>query len=597
MNMTKHRISTSLFCMFSMLLFSCIQTDGVEGQISRTDKISVLLGQPLNVTSRTSIADDGRTAEWASGDEIALWATDPDGNKALDGDVFTMWRFDDHFNEAVFTADIVPMPAADYTYHAVYPIPERMEGDKAHFTLASEQTADGFAGAYDILVAEPVSGGALTDRNINELGFNFKHKMHALKITIPQGANLFGMPVHRIDFEFASNVTGEVAVDITDPYAPASLINGSRRLTVNIPQGLSEGGSVWAMIFPADLSGEISYTAYSGINASHKFTTTISKVADEAHITPLSIRVPEPAITTISLSIGVNNLGEDVRTLSVVNENGMTLKTFNINSANVYNMKYNGSFDGAQFSGKTFTARFESDNAIVERKFTMPTVTAYETTTVAPIDVPYLLFEDFSGMTGTVDKNDGYVNTTTDQGVGGILLADNSLAGWNGSRIGGRAGLCVRINARYEGLVGAGRYCGRLDTPALSRLKSGSSVKLKVDFDAGYYYKDGPQVDDANNTEVAYMLAGVHTSAESQTLDGSNQNGIGNTSYRTPYFVNNYGAEDFDKTFPTYSFTVEGCSPSSRIVWWAATERQSVSVGGNSMYYYYIDNIRISIAK
>ncbi len=596
MKRVKFYISALLVCIASAVLSACSGIDLPENHIPSDGKVTVMLGQPIKVVSRTAVASDGYTSTWAEGDAISLWATAADGAAALAGETFTMWRFDKELNTAVFTADITPMTGTTYTYNALYPAPSRVEGTKAVYSFGTEQTNDGFAGNYDVMVAEPVSGAALTDGEVNNIDLRFKHKMHALKIVIPKGGNLLGGPITRIEFEFASPVTGDITVDYSDPDAPATLSNGSRFLAVNFPNGIDEGDTAWAMIFPTDISGDMSYTAYSGGYKSWEHTVRISKVAAESHLTPMSMSIPElERITTVSLSIGANYLGEDVRKLSIVNEGGSVLKSFTANSSNVYDIVYNGEFDGSQLSGKTFTARFESDNAIVERNFTMPTIESYVTTKVAPVDVPYLLFEDFSGMTGNISSNDGG-SSLSDTGTSGILLSSYSLPGWNGARIGGQAGTCVRINARFEGAwVATSRYCGRLDTPAIKGIKSGSSVKLKVEFDAGYYHKSGINIDDSADESMDALLVGKHTSSESSAINGANYSSIGSVSYTFDTFQSKYDADSYGKTFPTYSCTIDGCGSTSRIVWWATTKRSSGI--GNANYYYYIDNIKISIAK
>lgn len=600
MTMKLFRVLSFILCMASAV--SC-STQEPSSAAPESDKIDVLLGQPLAIKTRTSIAGDGMSATWKGGDKLSVWAENAEGSFALNGDVFTMWHYDDVLSSAIFSATITPMAEGSYTYYATYPVPASVSGTTATYSLPSTQKSGEFNGDYDIMVAAPAHGEALSEDAVNEIDLRFSHKMHALKVTIPEGRNLLGMPVTRIEFTFPTAITGDVEVDITDPDAPAVLKNGSNKLVLDIPEGIDEGDTAWGMIFPTDISGEMTYTAFAGEYRAMPVTVNLSKVAQESHITPLSILVPELyRITYVSFSIGENLLGEQVKNISIRNESGGTLKDFTYNADNRYSIAYEGTFDGSQLSGKTFTAVFESEHAIVSQTFTMPELTPYIDNVVDPLTVPYLLFEDFSGLQSDFAYNDSYsAGTSSDTSTSGYLLDGNMpTAGWNVSRAGGRAGKCVRINVRYQsGAWVVERYSGRLDTPALSALKEGASVNLKVEFDAGCYVPAGYNTDDVSG-KVTYCVAGTHTSDQGSAISGTTQGNISGqctTMFTSDYFANAYGNDSYDATFPTYSFTATGCGPSSRIAWFPATTRDTKHIAANCCYFIYIDNIRISIAS
>ena len=319
----------------------------------------------------------------------------------------------------------------------------------------------------------------------------------------------------------------------------------------------------------------------------------------------MSLVIPEPfRKTVIRFSIGGNNLGEAVQKLYIVDNNGSTIATFNANSSNTYEITHEGDIAKSNYlsySGKPFTARFESANAIVEQKFTMPTITAYTTVVVPTFTVPYLLFEDFSGAK-SYDKNDAYTaGTNNDRTTTGYLLNGYmSTNGWNASRFKIEGGKSVRINVRYQsgGWV-TERVCGRLDTPAMKGLKSGANVTLKVTFDAGFYIPVGYNRDDSGSTNAFFMI-GRHTNSESSAIDGTNQNNIDSActvAHTSTNYGSGFGDSSFSSIFPTVSYNISGCTPSTRIVWWACTQQDAAVIAANSCYYMYIDNIKISIAQ
>lgn len=576
-----------IFCLSvcSLMLNACSKE--YVSTASDCGKVQVSIGQSLKIDTRTSIADDGTTAIWSGGDKIAVWAAASDGTYALEGEVFTMWHYNDALSSAIFTATITPMPEGVYTYYATYPEPKSVGGTTAVYELPQTQSASRFNGACDIMVARPVeNAGALTDAKVNEMNFSFSHKMHSLKVNIPRGGNMLGMPITRLEFTFPTNVTGDVAVDIADPLAPAVLTNGSNKLVLEIPDGADEGESVWGMIFPTDISGEIIYTAYSGGYASFPRTITVAKSAEAAHITPMSLPIPELyRLTEISLSIGENNLGEDVQSVSIINENGNVIKTLPANAENEYILSYEGTFDAAQFSGKRFTARFESEHAIVEQPFTMPTITPYIKNIVEkPVDVPYLFSEDFSGISD-ISSNDEF------PGERGTLSFEQDavsfLSGWSGARIGAQAGTSIRIAARRET---SARYYARVDSAPLANIKEGTSVKVAVTFDYGMGRQEGALVSIISKPQLGQTCyLGSSTDASAQKSESST-----GTFTDEIYIKEVTGSYDYIP-HTDGRFEIDAAQNNTRIVWRNRSDSNSGLTNGT--FWFYIDNVKVKIVK
>lgn len=543
-------------------------------------KVQVCIGQSIDIKARTSIADDGTTAIWSDGDRIAVWAADGNGANVLSGEIFKMWHYDSTMTTAIFTASITPMAEGTYTYYASYPAPKSVEGTKAVYELAQRQTAGAFNGNCDIMVSRPVEGAAsLTDKQVNALDFNFSHKMHVLKIKIPQGGNALGMPVTRLELEFATEVTGDVTIDATDPSAPATLTNGSNKLILDIPDGANEGDTVWGMIFPTDISGAVKYTAYSGGYASFPQTINITKNAEPSHISPMSLAIPELyRLTEISLSIGENLLGEDVQSFSIINEGGNVIKTFTANEQNEYIISFEGEFNPAAYSGKTFTVRFESEHAIIDNSFTMPTITPYIKNTIAQgLVVPLLFEEDFSGI-GDFSSHDEYKTSSPDNFSGVSFLS-----GWSGGRIGASAGKAIRIACRRET---SARYSARVDSAPLKNLKDGASAKVEITFNYSMDREEGGIGSAPKLGQTCYMGSTTDASVLSSGSD-------------TGTFVSNFNVNEegfgYDNIPHEGKFTIEGAGNTTRLSWRTLSDSKAGLTNGT--FWLYIDNVKARIVK
>mgnify|MGYP003294843054 CR=1 FL=1 len=564
------------------------------------------IGLPINI-SRTAIDVDGR-ASWIEGDSFALWAENRTGGLSLNGAEFKMMYYWHSAQEAVFTSNANSLAEGTYTYYAVSPKPESTNGLKATFTLPAEQRGDVFNGAYDIMVAEPIEAAALSADKGNDLALDFQHKMHVLKVTIAKN-NLKGK-VKKLIFTFPSEVVGKVTIDAANANGSPVLESASRKLTINCGDGVDEGDTVWGVVFPQNISGDIKVNAV-GLDdtKSQEKIVSISKDMAEGHITPLSLTIPR-ILPTLRFTIGKNNLGEAIERLTITDHNGNSISVL-ANNENEYDFVVTEEygFDKTIFDhyeGKTFKATFESRNAIVSTNFVMPSELTDGVNIIPALTVPYLFFEDFTSIHTNFEKDDSRVANLME--ANGMLLNNYmSVPGWNGAHIKGVKGQCVRVNVRHQSTMGTTRSNGRLDTPTMSNLKSGANVKLKVTFDMGAYVNSGYSSDN----EV-FCIAGVHNSSTSSALNGvvsttffsaagddkdRVKSVFSNVSYTSEYLAAGYNADSFGSTFPTHSFTQTGCTSSTRICWVPCCVQSHWTTSLNAHYYLYIDNIRVSIAE
>lgn len=578
--MRKEHFLSLLFCCFALL--SCNKHENESSTIGN-GKIEVSIAQSANIASRTAISDDNGSAVWSPGDKIAIWAKATDGSYALTAEAFTLYHFTQSFSRAVFSAYINPMSESTYTYYATHPTPTSCEGTLATFSVPTEQDGSAFVGGCDIMVAEPIEGGALQGNQVKNTNFRFAHKMHALKIKIPEGGNLLEMPITRIEFTFPTEVVGDVTVDITDPLAPATLTNGSRQLNVNIPNGAVEDSVIWAMIFPSELSGEITYTAFSGSYKSFSRTITIDKATEAAHVTPMSIVIPELyRLTTISFYINSNLLGEDIKKVTILDEAGSSVVgTTSYNAATGrFEMIFNGTFDDSPYSNKRFMACFESDHAKVYNAFTMTTVTPY-IESVNALNVPYLFFEDFSGVSD-ISANDTYGQYDSDAGSKSAVSFCN---GWTGARMGASAGKAVRLAARRETTA---RYPSRMDSAPLSGITS--PTKLKVMFNYGMNRSEGGIYMTPPGLGLTCYFGYVTSNDAYASGDETGTFAGGDNT-----FALNAASATYDLIMESATLYLDNCGGSTRLTWRIVPDDKSDL--SNGTYYLYLDNVIVQIAQ
>ncbi len=595
------------FAILSLLCGCSQKMEGVESEVVAT-KSELSIGLPIDI-SRTAIDENGKSS-WTEGDSFVLWAQNRVGGFNIVEAEFKLMYYWQSYQSAVFTANINTISEGTYTYYAISPTPEQIKNQTATYTLPNEQQGDTFNPAYDILVATPLKAEAIIPGKINNLALDFQHKMHILKMTIPQGRNPLKDPISRVVFTFPTPIAGSFTINALDP-AAAPVINqgsGSKQLIINTPNGIDEGDSAWGVILPSNgkVSGTVKYYAVSttGERTSER-TFKVDKEFEGGHITPLSLTIPDPIPPTVlRFSVGKNNLGEAVQKVTILDHNRHILKTFTANSANTYDIEQYGLYEDGIFStyaGKTFTMQFESQHAIVEQQFTMPsTITKYEENNIAAVDVPYLFFEDFSGV-GNFEKDDKRVASL--MSANGMLFS-TAVSGWNGAHIKAVAGQSIRVNVHHESAFSATRSNGRLDSPAMKCLKSDVNIRLKVEFDMGAYANSGyPDYNDI------FCTVGMHTKPEGEVINGLSSTTSSLNDYNripglfdsvcltTNYITQKCNDNSFGDTFDGYSFTADGCNSTTRFGWVPCCVQKETIIANNAHYYIYIDNIKVSIAQ
>ena len=581
-------------------LGGCCTTDeeNKNGTVAQT---TLSIGLPVGI-SRTAIDDEGR-ASWTEGDTFALWAENANGESALNGVNFSMMYYWVSWQSAIFTANTTPMSEGTYTYYATAPKPESHSNGTATYTIPASQQGDSFKGVYDIMVATPAEADALSEERVNTLALDFHHKMHILKVGIAE--NNLGTEIGKLVFSFPSAVTGSVSVDYKNYEADATLANGSKELVIECGDGINAGETVWGVIFPQTISGNVNLTAY-GVDGRQSITKNIAldKECLAGHITPLSLTVPAMC-STLRFSIGTNNLGEAIEKLTITGNNGFST-VFEGVTNNTYD--YCTDTDSTtifdQYEGQTFTATFESKSAIVSSTFTMPSQLGGGINVIPALTVPYLFEEDFSCIHTNAEKDGDDDQASNDTNQTGASL-DNYMnhKGWSAARFKLVAGACPRINARAQKvIIWASQHHGRLDSPQLSNLKAGASVDIKLTFDAGglewkggYADQDVVEVNVVRHTTTGVLngipvgATGISSSYDTTLAD------FGEVQFGCT-LKGNYGLSSFSSVFPTFSGIISGATSTSRLCFYPTLKLDAATIG-NVEVGFYIDNIKVSIAQ
>lgn len=590
------RINFRIILLALPLAFGACSESSETGTRPASETISVSVGSGPKIDiqsedrSRTQLAEDGLSVKWTSDDQIALWALNSRSETILSKQPFKLYHYNSDYNTAKFRSDIPQMPADTYTYYAVSPVPAESKGTQASYLIPDVQNG-GFDGNWDVMVADPVKAPALEKNNSGEtVQFQFRHKVHVLKISIPK--NDLGEKISEITLAFPQPVTGRMTVDAADPAAAPVLSGGSNTLTLRFDTPKDAGDVVFAVIAPAKLTPEqeVTITAISETGESESRNIP-GKHFSEGHTTPIAYHIPAlgHAYTRLSFSLpadkGRATLGEAVEKITLTApegalfDNGSNVRTFTPDAEGKYTLVFKSSWTD-NLSGKTVTVQYESKNALVSGdSFVIPKLIAGGANTIATLRVPYLFEEKFDTVNG-----DGHDDETNTGDADCYELSDIGLIGWSGQRIGSNKEVkAVRINSRHEGAWGINAmYNGRLTSPALSGLKSEVPVKIK-------FHTSG-----SSDNQKANILCqfGITTNPGNVTYADTDMTPIGNVitlSVGSSYFDINILIDNL----PTFKATNQ-----TRLSWKVTNnDSQAPFLGSYTRYYAYIDTIQVSIVN
>lgn len=558
--------------------------------------------------TRTTIDADGMTTRWAPGDKLAVWAKDASGNYAFENTTFSMRYYSGEYDKAYFTSNIAPMEEGEYTYYLTYPQPKSVEGTLATYSLSAVQSGK-YEGACDIMVAEPVVNEALSASKRMELNTIMHHQMHALKITIPEKSSNFADRVYSLNIVFPNDVVGDVTLDVANPNAEPIYTNTSNEISVTSAEGFEVGSDIWVFVLPGTVSGDVSYKIFGSEQRSEVATYPFERELQAGHVTPIRMAMPPfEKYTAFRFSIGENYLGEDFNFFTLYDNNGTNMGTYNRNAENSYILEYTGEFDVTPYNNSNWTLVFDTENAVVENTVNMGTLKPYFKQDITPVDVPYLLFQDFENVSESESYGNNKYESSEREQPGKSLDGAMPTNGWNAARYWLKPG-AMRINSRYQSVKVfvsfASYHHGRMDTPPLGNatrgLKPGASVNIKVDFDAALYkHKSSSlsltkgEINVATHTNASNPIDGIPTGSTGLSSSYDTTLADFGTTFKTIELADNAGEDAFGQSFPTFSGDMPATSD-TRLVFYPTLTTASGT--GNTEVNVYIDNIKVSIAK
>lgn len=618
------RINFRIILLALPLVFGACSDSSDADTRPATETISVSVGSGPKIDiesedrSRTQLGEDGVSVKWASDDQIALWAVNSRSETVFSKQAFKLYHYNTDYNTAKFRGDIPQMPADTYTYYAVSPVPSESDGTQATYLIPDVQDG-GFNGDWDVMVADPVKAPALEKNDTGEtVQFQFRHKVHVLKIRIPK--NDLGEKVSEITLAFPQPVTGRMTVDAADPDAAPTLTDGNNTLTLRFDTPKGAGDVVFAVIAPVELTAEQPVTITAICEAGESEPRDIpGKHFSEGHTTPIAYHIPTIGryYTRLNFSLpadkGMATLGEAVGKITLTApegslfDNGTNICQFTPDAEGKYTMVLKPSWTD-NLSGKAVTVQYESESAVVSNTLTMPQITEFGNNDIT-LSVPYLLAEDFSNIIQfDYDCNVGTGTSSSSAGnKDAHLLSDKGAIGWTAARVGGETGKCIRSSCRFEGggaskASSYARYPGRIDSPPVSGIKSGKTVRVRVSFDyvGG---QDSWMMDSNKNKGGTY---GNPTFNYGYTANSGQPNGGDNLenpveaedialetdkSWNTP--LSNWNTKTFLADF----------NSAHRISWKVNVNRignvssRTGIFGANGNHYLYLDNIKVSIVN
>ena len=604
----KNLLKVASFALLALIVAACADKEASTPTASIVPDTEVGFSLPMDAT-RTSIDPaDGRTTRWVEGDKLAVWAKSGDGSYAFENAIFTLRYFSTEWDKAYFTSGVAAMGEGDYTYLLSYPQPKAVEGTLATYSVAAVQSGK-YDGVHDIMIAEPVMAGALTAESKVELNTVMRHQMHALKIVVPEKSSNFSDRVYSLEVTFPNPVVGDIIVDVANPNAEPTYANTSNTIVVNSNEGFAVGSDIWVFVLPGTVSGDVSYKVKGLEQRSEVATYQLEHTFVAGHITPIRMAMPPfEKYTVLNFSIGANYLGEDFNYFTLYDHNGVNRGTFNRNSENRYTVEFFGEFDAAAYNNTNWTLVFDSENAVVENKVNLGTLKPYFQQNIAPVDVPYLLFENFDSATEKESYGDNSYSSSEREQPGVSLDGAMPTNGWNAARFWLKPG-AIRINSRYQSVkifvAFASNHHGRVDTPPLGNgtrgLKAGKSVNVKLHFDAALYKHKSSSlslnsgaINVATHTNHSNPIDGIPTGSTGISSSYNTTLADFGTTFFNQTLADNASDNAFGQSFPTYS-TELPVSSDTRICFYPTLSTASGT--GNTEVNVYLDNIKVSIVK
>ena len=538
---------------------------------------------------------------WEDGDNVSLWAESAIGDEVLSAQPFSLQARSPRGSLAYFSSVLSSaMPQGSYTYRMTYPAALSYSDGVALFNLPSTQ--DGLSsGGASIMLSDAIIGPELTPLDNTSpidqstlLDFRLHHLLHYLRFYIPQGCNILGEDIEKIVYSMPEGISGDVKVNIKD--GSSSIENAVSTQTLLLSQPIGEQEFVSAAIFPPSRTyGQEDKLNIRIFSRNHYSDLEPISLAGRnfaaGHITSVALR-PQSlgSVYRVILSLDSNNLGEDVQKItltfpSAITWEGVSYSSMEFTKEDLSVIGIGDSFElrtieqseFAALPGQKVTVSYESENAIVSEEITLSAEFG-STVMEVSLNCPYLLFEDFSCI--GADFNSGDKHSTSNLGNKDPYYIPS---GWSVARAGGSAGTAVRLAAHRETVNNMPSRC---DSPLLSGLKDGSTVKLSLSFNYSMNRQEGGLGSKPKLGCTVY----VGWTTKTGDLKSGDESGTFPDSFYLNETTGSY--TNIDKLFQTTLLDMDNTKRLS------IRQENEVKVDfTNGTYWLYLDNIKASIAK
>ena len=288
---------------------------------------------------------------------------------------------------------------------------------------------------------------------------------------------------------------------------------------------------------------------------------------------------------------------------------------YKVGAWETFSIRFEDEAQYRKFSNKDISVVYDSEHAITRQTVRIPDLSSVDVTSVN-LHIPYLFYEDFSGIPSFSDGHDNpTVGTGSDTYVGISELSSytSELSGWCGTRIGGQSGSSLRICCRYEHVLLAGAYYkGRVYTPPLSNIKEGVDANIVVSFRYAGDRNERKPLFGSRPGKDPMLYFGINTQAEVTNPD--KQEGdimdsitglIGGSGYASstvsslsPMAIKGEAllvGGSYTSFHGTKTLTVSGVDCDMRLGWILSTNNTSSNTNGN--YWFYLDDVKVQIAN
>lgn len=566
--------------------------------------------------TRATLAADGLNFVWQLGDRFKLAAIDSNGSHAFTPCNFNYWISTTTVGRGIFRG--VPnskMADGNYTYYAVYPHTATIGEKTITYTLPLVQ--DGNYASNDFMVAKSAatnsaaaSGNALkacddspvTPEPLNDIKLKFKHQLHAMRITIPEGRNLMKVPIKKVYINMSSNVAmvGDITVDMAT--MAATYTNTANAVAVEFPTAKNVGDEFWVMTLPMNVGNarvDLRFEDEQG-NISSPISTTAFASCAANSITPMTVTVPQSAgkMTYFDFTVDHAKLGEPVTHLHITPPSGC----YYVHGSGGQMPDASGKFTFAVFPDQlasfkgysTSAIKYESAHAIVPEKVsrTFSSSATQGNHSAHAVATPYLFEEDFS----TIEEY-SQDDRTGAQGTA-VTAYDLSAAkyglslGWTGARTGGGEGASIRVGSRVDRVWGYTHTYGRLDSPQLLNLKNGASVKVNVSFN----YSGGRDGDSGYSPRAVCGYTQIDGLINGKTGPFSSDEDAWENIEVSLYVPSISTNGSYTSVKQSTSYEIDNCQRTYRLSWMIRGTGEGGFIS-NGNQWMFIDNIEVSIEQ